>query len=307
MPTKRYRRFFYPYLLIMMKQYSLLQLIPSGIPFGLNIARNSGLFRGNVDLHLILKLIQLSTPKHLLIQWQFFIQKLNMAKTLKMLRYLFISFFLFVLLQVKGQTKSANWEPSQGITVGVNLAGPINKVFNNYRTGLSFLTRISVKEKILFLGEAGYEKVFFEEEKYHYSSNGTFLKAGFEYDVLGVKEAGSNDNLLFGLHYGLAIQEHGAPHFMIENGYWNIYTGDIGIYTVNTHWLEISGGPRMELFKNLYLGWTFQIKVSIINDNPDILSPYFIPGFGNGDNRINAGFSYYVEYMIPWKKAGLKK
>jgi hypothetical protein len=227
-----------------------------------------------------------------------------MEKPLKMLRYICISLFLLWSASVAyGQVADAEIATSKGFTVGVNLAGPINKLFDDGRSGISFLSRMSLKSPYSLLAEVGYENVLFENSKYSYSSNGTFFKAGVEYDVFAGKAMGSNDNLLFGLHYGYAIQEQEASSFTIENSYWGDYHGDLGVYTVNTHWLELSGGPRMELFKNFYMGWTLQLKLAVYRDNPDILSPYLIPGFGNGDNRINLGFSYSVEYLIPWNKS----
>ncbi len=229
-----------------------------------------------------------------------------MAKMLKMLRYIFISLFLGAGIVAGAQVQKEKWQPSKGFTLGVNLAGPVNKAFDKSRSGISFLSRMSVKDQMIFLAEAGYENVSFSKKRYHYTSNGTFLKAGLEYDVFKEKEAGSNDNLLFGLHYGYALQEQSASYFIIENGYWDDYTGSIGTNTVNTHWIELTGGPRMELFKNFYMAWTFHLKVAIYRDNPNILAPYLIPGFGNGDNRLNAGFSYTMEYLIPWKKGKTK-
>ena len=230
-----------------------------------------------------------------------------MEKPLKMLRFIFISLLLLSGSYVlKGQVVELQKQPPKGFTLGVNLAGPINKLFDNGRSGISFLSRMSLKSPYSLLAEVGYENVLFENSRYRYSSNGTFFKAGVEYDVFAEKETGSNDNLLFGLHYGYAIQEQEASSFTIENSYWGEYTGRLGVYSVNTHWIELSGGPRMELLKNFFMGWTLQIKLALYRDNPDILSPYLIPGFGNGDNRINLGFSYSVEYMIPWSKRDKK-
>jgi hypothetical protein len=229
-----------------------------------------------------------------------------MAKTLKMLRYISVSFFLLVVFPLIGQTQKGTWKPARGFTVGVNLAGVINKAINNDRSGLSVVSRISVSNQWLLLAEAGYENVLVEKSEYNYSSNGSFLKAGFEYDVFSNKEVGSNDNLLFGLHYGFALQEQGSSRYVIENGYWGDFNGQIATHTVNTHWIELSAGPRVELFKNFYMGWTLQMQVALFRANPEVLAPYLTPGYGYGDNKINAGFSFNLEYMIPWKKAGIE-
>ncbi|GAO29310.1 DUF6048 family protein [Geofilum rubicundum] len=219
-----------------------------------------------------------------------------------MLRYIFISVLFFLSLSVRSQVVQEVVEVPRGFTLGVNLAGPINKLFDTDRTGISFLTRINLKEDLFFIGEAGFENVNFEKTAYHYDSNGTFIRVGAEMDVLPKKEEGSKDNLLVGLQYGFALQEQGSSYFLVENGYWEDYTGRMGSNTINTHWIELSGGPRAELFKNFYMSWNLHIRVSVASNNASLMEPYIVPGFGNGDSRLNAGFSYVLEYMIPWTR-----
>jgi hypothetical protein len=225
-----------------------------------------------------------------------------MVKTLKMLRYISISIGMLFTGQCFGQTLEPVRHSPQGFTLGINLAGPVNKIADRDRTGFSFISRANLMEDYFIKGESGFENVSFQRDKYHYESNGTFLKLGVEKDVLPTAEAGSNDNFLVGLHYGYALQEHGSSQYVIENGYWDDFTGRRSTSTLNTHWLEFSIGPRAEVFKNFYMSWNMHIRVSIIRDTKDIMRPYIIPGFGNGDNRLNAGFSYTLEYMIPWMK-----
>ncbi|MCA1744256.1 MAG: DUF6048 family protein [Bacteroidales bacterium] len=219
-----------------------------------------------------------------------------------MLRYIFISTLIFLGVSAHAQLLEEAVETPRGFTLGVNLAGPINKLFDNDRTGISFFTRISIKEDLFFIGEAGFENVNFEKSAYHYDSNGTFVRLGAELDMLPKKEEGSFDNLLIGLQYGFALQEQVASHFLVENGYWDDYTGRMGANTINTHWIELSAGPRAELFKNFYLSWNLHIRVKVADNNTSLLEPYIVPGFGSGDNRLNAGFSYTLEYMIPWNR-----
>ena len=226
-----------------------------------------------------------------------------------MLRYIYISaLLLFCLGFGKAQNneeldkidKLLNPVP-KGFTLGVNLASPVNHFFDKDRTGVSFLTRINVTDKWFFVGEAGYENVSFKKDAYHYESNGTFIKAGAEIDMLSKKKS-LRDNLMVGFQYGLAFQGQNASHFLVENGYWDDYQGRVSSETLNTHWLEISAGPRTEIFKNFFIGWKVHIRASFINGGQDLLKPYIVPGFGSGDNRVNGGFSYTLEYMIPLKK-----
>jgi len=225
-----------------------------------------------------------------------------------MLRYIYlISILLFAFLAVSAQNKE-EWTPAQGFTLGANLATPINSFFNNERKGFSLLSRVTFKENLYIFGEAGFENISFEREKYDYNANGSFFKVGMEWDLLKMKkkEFGKNDNLLTGIYYGYAFQEQGAPKYLIPNGYWNDYSGKFGNYFVQSHWFEVSLGPRAEIFTNFFLSWSLHIKFTVFRKNPNIIDPYIIPGYGNGNNNVNASFSYNIEYLIPWKKATYK-
>jgi len=221
-----------------------------------------------------------------------------------MLKYIYIiSILSFVCLAVTCQNKE-EWIPAKGFTLGVNLVNPVNSIFDSERIGFSFFSRITYKNDLYFFGEAGFENISFEKETYSYNSNGSFFKIGMEKDLLKMKkkEVGRNDNLLIGVCYGYAFQEQGAPKFVIANSYWSDYQGKFGNYTVQTHWLDVAFGPRAEMFKNFFMSWCLNIKFTIYQKNPNIISPYVIPGFGNGNNKVNASFSYNIEYLIPWKK-----
>jgi hypothetical protein len=202
------------------------------------------------------------------------------------------------------------WIPAKGFTLGVNMVAPINSIFNNERAGFSFLSRITTyKPRFYIFAEAGYENIDFKNKHYNYSSNGSFFKLGMEYDLLKMKKkvVGRNDNLLLGAFYGYALQQHSAPNYLIRNDYWDDYHGTFGNNTVNSHWLEISLGPRAEMFKNFFLSWSLHILFTVYQDKNGIMLPYLIPGYGNGNNKVNATFSYNIEYLIPWKKEKILK
>ena len=233
-----------------------------------------------------------------------------MAKLQRISNYIFISFCL-VLLPANGQSKadqdlsSLEEKTPKGMTLGVNLEGPVGHLFDNDKSAFSFVTHINLSSNWFFRGEAGFENLSFsenhaEERNYQYQSNGTFLKAGILYDFFNVEERGNNDNIFIGLNYGYALQKHGSQHFLIQNGYWNDYQSSMDDYFLQTHWVELMAGPRTEIFKNLYMGWTLNLRVKMFQNNSNPLKPYSVPGFGNGNNTINLGFSYLIEYFIPW-------
>jgi hypothetical protein len=231
-----------------------------------------------------------------------------MEKPSRILSFIFISLFLFssFLEAQKREEKKLNEGPL-GLTLGVNLEGPIGRFFDSDKSAFSAIMHIKFAPDWFFRGEAGFENLTFsseneQERNYSYESNGSFLKAGILYDFFKVEENGNNDNIFIGLNYGFALQEHGSSSYTIKNDYWNDYSGSTGKYVISTHWLEVCAGPRTELWKNLYMGWTINLRVKILQSNSDVLDPFSIPGFGNGDNTVNLGFSYVIEYFIPWGK-----
>lgn len=234
-----------------------------------------------------------------------------MVNQQQILNFIFISFILFPGMALGQSTKKVDGllekQQVQGITLGINLEGPIGRIFDADRSAFSAVTHLNLSPGWFFRGEAGFENLVFSEENaeersYRYESNGSFLKAGLLYDFFSVDEVGNNDNIFVGLNYGFALQEHRSGGYTIKNDYWGDFHGSESAYVMNTHWLELSAGPRTELFKNLYMGWTVNLRVKILQDNARELQPYSVPGFGNGNNTVNVGFSYVIEYMIPWKR-----
>ncbi len=231
-----------------------------------------------------------------------------MEKVQKILSFIFISCWLFSgTLAAQQKEQPAKSIPKTGFALGVNLEGPIGRFFDQDKTAFSVVGHLSLRPNLFFVGEAGFENLAFseahaEERHYDYESNGTFIRAGLLYDIFSVEEEGNHDNIFLGLHYGFALQEHSSDSYTIENQYWEGHTGSLSKYVLNTHWVELSAGPRTELLKNFYMGWSVNLRVKMFQDNKEALVPYSVPGFGNGDNTVNLGFSYVLEYMIPWNK-----
>jgi hypothetical protein len=227
----------------------------------------------------------------------------------RILRFTLISALIFGL---SGKIEAQDSRPKpktveivkkpHSISLGVDLSPFIVTAFDSSRKGFQVIGRYGVQEKFFVTAEAGYEKVNFDNEYIQYASDGSFLKLGLDYDVFDVDEPGNNDNILFGIRYGFGLQQQQSDRFIIQNGYWGDATGSSGLSTVNSHWMELLFGLRTEVLKNLYMGWTIRGKIFLTGTNPTSLVPYSIPGYGNGDKKFVPGFSYTLEYKIPFNK-----
>ncbi|MBN2165243.1 MAG: hypothetical protein JW717_03100 [Marinilabiliaceae bacterium] len=238
-----------------------------------------------------------------------------MEKILKTLKYIFISFIcLCITYHVQAQEQlTVAPRRINSIALGLDLSPFIIKGFNNERTGLTLSGRYGLKDKIFAVAELGYENIELAKSRIKseseqllseldYSSNGSFLKAGLDFNIFKVDEPGNNDNVLVGVRYGLAYQEHYSNHFLIGNGYWNDYTGSSNVSSVTSHWFEVVFGLRTELFRNFYLGWGIRSKILLLSQKNDILIPYAVPGMGKVSSGMAFGFNYSIEYQIPFGK-----
>ncbi len=234
---------------------------------------------------------------------------------LKMLKYIFTNILFFgITVSLLGQ--EAKPKRSQSIALGVDLYPLAVHAFDDCRTGLNISGRYGLKDKVFVTAEMGYENVDYSNTEtitndqdieviaydYAHKSDGTFLRAGLDYNLFNVDEPGNNDYVGVGFRYGYALQNQESPAFTLGNGYWDDYHGDSFSGTVSSHWLEVIFGLRTELFKNFYAGWSIRGKMLIHSEHSGVMDPYSIPGFGKTNNRLSVGFTYSLEYQIPFGK-----
>ncbi|MFT3737269.1 MAG: DUF6048 family protein [Breznakibacter sp.] len=243
------------------------------------------------------------------------------------LSFLCISLLAFLPFAGWAQAKTDSVpaiKPLSGIAVGFDLAPLIIKGFDHNRSGLGFSGRLNLKQKIFAVGEIGFENINDSHTKnfgtssesssssnysdgrtsyrFDYKSNGSYIKLGLEYNMFNVDEPGNLDNVLVGFRYGYAFQRHESSGYTIGNGYWDDYSSNVGLSSANSHWIELLFGIRTELFHNVFMGWSIRLNRIISQQNSTSLEPAAIPGFGKYSGNIQAGFSYTIEYQIPFSK-----
>ncbi|MBK3518534.1 DUF6048 family protein [Carboxylicivirga marina] len=201
----------------------------------------------------------------------------------------------------KEEKKLAN-RGNPGISFGIDLAPFITHLFANERFGVEANARYTINRKWQVVSELGYENVDLDTDEMTYTSNGSFIRAGIDYNIFKVEELGNNDNILLGFRYGAAIQEHSCPRYTIKEEYWGDTNGSLGSSTVGSHWGEFVFGLRSEILKNFYMGWSVRFKTIINVGKDNAQEPYSIPGYGSRDRSSNMGFTYTLEYQIPFKK-----
>ena len=146
--------------------------------------------------------------------------------------------------------------------------------------------------------EAGMMQVRSRQETFSYSSDGYFLRTGADLNLLGRPDAKQNDLVILGLRYAWSFLQHEAPYFILENPYWGEHSGSIGKRAYHTHWMELIGGVRTEVFDNLFLGWMLRTRIPLFRTRNPEIEPYYISGFGHGKRSSPVTVHFSVYYRI---------
>lgn len=144
-----------------------------------------------------------------------------------------------------------------------------------------------------------------EEEAFFYSSSGDYYKLGIDVNLLRDKQTNDfdarGDVIYFGLKYAFSVIDDEAS-FRTRDNFWETSSISQRNENLGVHWIEMNAGVKVELFKNIFLGYTMRYRFGQRYSDRSSLVPYRIPGFGSGEDEANFGFDYYIFYRIPFKK-----
>jgi len=191
-------------------------------------------------------------------------------------------------------------EPLQlkGISFGVNVGRFSDYIFKSDRVSYESAVNINLSNKYFAVFEAGYATTKLDKDNYSYLSEGYFVKAGMDYNLL---KKYPSDFLGVGFRFGNAQFSHSAGNIVIESEQWGASQTLVENSAHSFYWFEASIGIKGEIFNNVYLGWSGLVKIGMtgVDDN---FTPYNIPGFGKYSGTVKLGVNYYIIYQIPFNK-----
>ena len=172
-------------------------------------------------------------------------------------------------------------------------------LFKPERTSYAGSIDVGFNNKYYVVLEFGISEIDLEKDNYHYLSDGSFWKLGMDFNML---KKVPTDFFGIGLRVGRASFEHYAKDVIIGDDHWGSFTTTIDSKSYNTYWFETSLGVKGELLKNIYFGWSALVRISVSGRKDSEFQPYYIPGFGKGENSLNLGLNYFIYYQIPFNR-----
>ena len=188
-----------------------------------------------------------------------------------------------------------------GLRIGIDLGGPISMLIDSDHKLFKGNFDARVYKKYFVSGEFGYEEYKYNTENLKYTTDGSFIMLGGDYDMLGYTP-GRNDLLAFGVRYGFSKFNQTVDEYRIQNGYWldDSYINSIESQDAYAHWINVRIGLKVEVLHNFYLGLSGGVNFLFYDTNLENFDNLYIPGFGENKNNKSWIFNYTVMYLLPF-------
>ena len=203
-----------------------------------------------------------------------------------------------------------DYRPS-ALRIGLALNDVIRTVSNGQDTRYSGQADLAFG-RFMLVGEYGIVETLQENNPeistvpaFTYESQGSFFRVGVDVNLLKNRELDTydadGDILLFGLRFGRA-QTDDRLRFETDDEIWGSTTATQENNGLATVWAEMTAGVKVEVIKNIFLGYNLRFKFARHFSENTTLLPYYIPGFGRSDRPERFGFDYSIFYRIPLRR-----
>lgn len=230
------------------------------------------------------------------------------------------SFFLFLFFQMnfaqEAKTDSIITPVKTeryGVRIGLDALKLARSFYEEDYRGLEIVGDYRLTKNYYLAAEIGNEKRTKNDDRVNFTTSGTYLKVGFDYNAY--ENWLDMENLIYvGLRFGTSTFSQELNTYKVYNP--NPYFGETATIAsgkkfdgLSAQWGEFVAGVKAEMFSNFYAGFSFRINYLIANKEPSGFDNLYIPGFNKTyEGKFGVGFNYTLSYFIPiYKKKLLPK
>lgn len=212
----------------------------------------------------------------------------------------FISILVCVSVKINAQSdsikKKINTYDFSYFRIGLDASKFVaSSVAKNYDM-MEFAIDANYKNNLLLSTEFGFGNSKVENQYLNYKSNNVFIRLGIDKNLFNKEYKGDLDNAYVGVRYALGLINRGEAQYLVYNSFYGNKFGQIASSTFLVHWIELTGGFKMEIKKNVFLGWSIRFKTFLNPKKFEQLPPSFVAGYGTGDRNTVFGYNFYVLY-----------
>lgn len=224
-----------------------------------------------------------------------------------------LSYTSFAQKETKKDSINPNYIPkTYGLRFGADIIRPIVSLTNNNPKGFELVADYRINTKTYIAAEAGFVDHNSDENLYNFDSDGTYLKIGINRNMY-VNWLNLDNEIFYGFRYGTNLYNHtinsytvfqqGTPALGTTFFEPKKVTESREIKSLNSHWVALVFGIKVETFKNLYLGFMLSVNRILVKAKTDNFESSYLPGFGNiSENGGGSSLNYTITYRIPLYK-----
>lgn len=236
------------------------------------------------------------------------------------LKYFFSILLILCSLNMNSQNKKNNdtvkIEPQidrYGLRIGVDLFKLSRSVYDKNYKGLELTGDFRFSKKYYFAAEIGNENKTTNETQLNFTTKGTYLKVGFDYNAH--QNWLNLENMIYiGLRFGISSFNQEINTYKVYNS--SPFFNESNTIVLNqkfeglsAQWGEVVAGIKTKVFDNVFVGFSLRGNYLFSNKKPEGFDNLYIPGFNRTYNgNFGVGFNYTVSYFLPiYKKKILPK
>lgn len=198
-----------------------------------------------------------------------------------------------------------------GIRVGVDLFKLTRALYDKNYKGIEFVADYRLTKKYFLAAEIGNENKTTNDDRVNFTTKGSYLKAGFDYNAY--ENWLDMENIIsIGMRYGFSTFNQELNSYRIYNA--NPYFSEVPeiisgkkFNGLSASWVEVVAGIKAKVFDNVFMGFSLRLNRLITNKEPENFSNLYIPGFNRTyDGSFGVGFNYTVTYFVPIFKKKVK-
>jgi hypothetical protein len=202
------------------------------------------------------------------------------------------------------------------LRIGIDISKPIRMLLEDDYQGFEITADFRITKKFYIAAELGNEKKTVDESQLNFTTEGSFVKLGFDFNAYE-NWFGMQNAVIVGMRYGFSTHKQTLNSYATYQTNQHVdgidaltQTPGTEFSSLNGHWIEVVAGVKTEVFDNIYMGFSVRLNRLINTKEPENFQNLFIPGFNKvtTDSKVGAGFNYSISYSIPiYKKARKKK
>ena len=197
------------------------------------------------------------------------------------------------------------------LRIGIDVFQPIISQIDKDISGIELVSDFQIKENLYISSEIGTLSRTQQSELINFNTSGSYIKIGGDFNMYK-NWSGMNNQIYLGVRLANSLYKHNINNYILfaTEQVWEENIIDSGYKTgeikdLNAQWIEFLVGLKVQVLKNIYMGFSLRLNRLINNTPTDDFGVLFIPGFNRvtDDNIFGSSFNYTISYSIPFKSS----